>query len=111
MGTPAAIVTGANSGIGLAVCVVLVRAYHSLYGGIRATASSDALAAAAATADVAASVHPVRMDVGDNASVEAAVAGVLAAAGGRVDLAVANAGYGGRITIEGMCRRATMWSR
>lgn len=72
-------------------------------GGIRETASADALAAAApVTVDVAGAIHLARMDVGDDASVSAAVAGVLATTGGRVNVAVAVTSNGGRTTIEGV---------
>eukprot|EP00170_Pyropia_yezoensis_P008639 contig_36531_g8670 len=42
------------------------------------------------------------MDVGNDRSVATAVAAVLAATGDRVDVAVANAGYGKRVTVEGV---------
>lgn len=101
---PVAIVTGANSGIGLAVCVALARAGYTVYGGMRATASAAELlaAAAAAAVDPPGAVHVVRMDVGNDRSVATAVAAVLAATGDRVDVAVANAGYGKRVTVEGV---------
>lgn len=104
MDTPVAIVTGANSGIGLAVCVALARASHAVYAAMRPTASADALLSAATDAGVPppGAVHVVRMDVGDDASVAAATGRVLAATRDRVDVAVANAGYGARVTIEGV---------
>jgi len=98
MAPPAiAIVTGANSGIGLAVSVALARAGFHVYAGMRAGASAAALLAAPAPAG---GVHVLRMDVGVDDSVAAAVASVLAATGGRVDVAVANAGYGTIVSVE-----------
>ncbi|GAB0489751.1 hypothetical protein MMPV_000976 [Pyropia vietnamensis] len=98
--TPVAIVTGANSGIGLAVCVALAHEGHTVYGGMRVTASADALLAAAGSVKPPGAIHVVRMDVGNDDSVATAVAGILAATGDRVDVAVANAGYGERASVE-----------
>ncbi|KAK1866462.1 hypothetical protein I4F81_008980 [Pyropia yezoensis] len=116
-GAPVAIVSGANSGIGLAACVALASAGHIVYAGMRAGASADALLAAVAaaagpatnadgTTDAGLSspsvgaVHVLRMDVGADASVTAAVASVLAATADRVDVVVANAGYGAIANVE-----------
>eukprot|EP00168_Porphyra_purpurea_P002727 TRINITY_DN1316_c0_g1_i3.p2 TRINITY_DN1316_c0_g1~~TRINITY_DN1316_c0_g1_i3.p2 ORF type:complete len:340 (+),score=97.81 TRINITY_DN1316_c0_g1_i3:118-1020(+) len=99
---PIAIVTGANSGIGLAVTVALARSGHTVYAGMRDAASPDDLLAAAA-ADAASSagdIHILRMDVGDTESVNTAVASVLAATDDRIDVAVANAGYGVAVNVE-----------
>lgn len=94
-------VTGANSGIGLAECVALSRGGHTVYAGIRHTASADVLlAATAALSDRLLTIHVVRMDMGDDGSVAAAVAVVLAATGDGVDVAVANAGYNERLAVE-----------
>lgn len=105
--TPVAIVSGANSGIGLAVCVALTRSGHTVYGGMRPTASADALLAASAAAAAAAApgdrpgtIHVLRMDVGDDDSVASAIAAVLVVTGDRVDVAVANAGFTERLTVE-----------
>jgi len=92
-----AIVTGANSGIGLAVSVALAGAGFQVHAGMRDGASPDALLAAAASPDA---IHVVRMDVGDDDSVASAVASVLVATDGRVDVAVANAGYGTIVSVE-----------
>jgi len=95
--SPVAIVTGANSGIGLAVSVALAGAGFQVHAGMRDGASLDALLTAAAPPDA---IHALRMDVGDDDSVASAVASVLAATGGRVDVAVANAGYGTLVSVE-----------
>ncbi|GAB0495954.1 hypothetical protein MMPV_007264 [Pyropia vietnamensis] len=125
-GSPVAIVSGANSGIGLAVSVALATAGHTVYAGMRASASADALLAAAAAAAAATAaaipaavpssvgeaaaahpaavrpgaVHVLRMDVGDDASVASAVASVLTATADQVDVVVANAGYGVIANVE-----------
>jgi len=102
MDPPIAIVTGANSGIGLAVTVALARAGHVVHAGMRDAAAPDELLAAVASAPLpaAAAVHVLRMDVGSDASVASAVASVLAATGDRVDVAVACAGYGVIMNVE-----------
>jgi len=102
MDPPVAIVTGANSGIGLAVTVALARAGHVVHAAMRDAAAPDELLAAVASAPLpaAAAVHVLRMDVGSDASVASAVASVLAATGDRVDVAVANAGYGAIMNVE-----------
>jgi len=98
MTSPAiAIVTGANSGIGLAVSVALARAGFHVYAGMRDGACADALLATPAPPGA---IHVTRMDVGDDDSVATAVASVLASTGGRVDVAVANAGYGTVVSVE-----------
>lgn len=94
MAPKVALVTGTNSGIGLAVAVQLCEAGYATYATVRALAKADALRDAAAEAGVADLLHVIEMDVSDDASVAAGVKAVLAETGGVLDVAVANAGYG-----------------
>jgi NAD(P)-dependent dehydrogenase (short-subunit alcohol dehydrogenase family) len=89
---PVAIVTGTSTGIGQATAVALARAGFVVYAGMRDLGASEPLKAVTATENVR--IVPIRMDVDDDASVDAAIAGVLKAEG-RVDLLVNNAGVGG----------------
>jgi len=81
------LVTGASSGFGLEIVkTVLAR------GGRVAAATRDPTALADLAAGHAGRLHPVAMDVGDGASIRAAVAEVQAAFG-EIDVVVNNAGY------------------
>src|SRR3954449_10245679 len=75
-----AIVTGVSSGIGNATARALVGRGYRVFGTARSAASS-----------VPAGTERVLLDVRDEASIDAGVAGVLATAG-RLDLLVNNAG-------------------
>src|SRR5205823_11912064 len=75
-----ALVTGASSGLGQAIAARLAEAGYRVYGGMRSPEP-----------DAAAGFVPVRIDLGDDASMESAVAGILAAEG-RLDVLVNNAG-------------------
>ena len=95
--TDRAVVTGANSGIGLATAVRLARDGFEVFAGAR---RPDALADIE-KAVAAASVHgvrPILLDVTDDASVEAAFASVLAE--GPVAVLVNNAGITGAGSVE-----------
>jgi NAD(P)-dependent dehydrogenase (short-subunit alcohol dehydrogenase family) len=92
-----AVVTGANSGIGLATALRLAADGYEVHAGARreeALAEIDQAASAAGTDRI----HPLLLDVGDGASVEAAFAEVLA--GGAVDVLVNNAGITGAGSVE-----------
>ena len=66
------LVTGANSGIGLASALLLAERGWDVYGSVRSEAKAEALRAAAKDAKVAARVHPLVLDVSDHAAVVAA---------------------------------------
>jgi NAD(P)-dependent dehydrogenase (short-subunit alcohol dehydrogenase family) len=90
-----ALVTGGNSGIGLGMARALAEAGADVaIWGTSAAKNAEALAALSATGVRA---HAEICDVGDEAAVEAAFAGTLAALG-RVDACFANAGTYGRKT-------------
>lgn len=66
------LVTGANSGIGLAAAVHLAQRGWTVYGSVRSEGKGDTLRTTAAEAGVAERVHPLVLDVSDHASVVAA---------------------------------------
>jgi NAD(P)-dependent dehydrogenase (short-subunit alcohol dehydrogenase family) len=84
-----ALVTGANRGIGLAVCEGL--AQHGLRVLLSARRAEDAQAAAASLTEAGLRVTPLQLDVTDQASVNAAAREVDARFG-RLDVLVNNAG-------------------
>lgn len=95
--TRTAVVTGANSGIGLATALRLAGDGYRVHAGARRDDGLEAITSAAADAGVS-GVEPLRLDVTDDASVAEAFASVLA--GGGVDLLVNNAGITGSGSIE-----------
>jgi NAD(P)-dependent dehydrogenase (short-subunit alcohol dehydrogenase family) len=66
------LVTGANSGIGLASVLLLARRGWSVHGTVRSEGKAEALRAVAKDAGVAARVHPEVLDVSDHAALAAA---------------------------------------
>lgn len=86
---PVALVTGASYGIGGAAAAALARAGYDLALTARAVASLEETAATVAAEGARA--LPLALDVKDQDSIEAALAGTLAAFG-RIDLLVNNAG-------------------
>jgi NAD(P)-dependent dehydrogenase (short-subunit alcohol dehydrogenase family) len=85
------LVTGASTGLGVAFAVQAAAAGHTVYASMRnldKRATLDAAVAAAGT-----SLNLLQLDVQDSASVEAAVATVMAEQG-RIDVLVNNAGAG-----------------
>ncbi|MFN3218435.1 MAG: SDR family NAD(P)-dependent oxidoreductase [Acidimicrobiales bacterium] len=83
------LITGCSSGFGLLAAVSFARLGFRVFATMRDPDRADALHAAAAEAGT--SVEVVALDVADAASVEAAVAEVIAAAGAP-DIVVNNAG-------------------
>jgi NAD(P)-dependent dehydrogenase (short-subunit alcohol dehydrogenase family) len=96
-GSPVAVVTGANSGIGRAVAIHLAAQGQTVFGTVRSLDRAAKLHAMAADAGV--EVELVEVDIADDASVRAGFARVLNRAG-RVDVLVNNAGVGGNGVVE-----------
>jgi len=88
------LVTGSTSGFGRLTVETLARQGHRVFAGMRAIAGKNAAAAdelRALAERAGQSVHPVEIDVTDDASVEQAIAAIIAATG-RIDVVVNNAG-------------------
>ncbi|MBW5480987.1 SDR family oxidoreductase [Streptomyces bambusae] len=91
------LITGTSSGIGLAAAVAAARAGWNTVATLRDPSRADALRKAAAEAGVELDIR--QLDVVDEASVAAAVDGVIADYG-RLDAVVNNAGAGHVGTLE-----------
>jgi len=90
-GKKVALVTGASAGIGKAVVRRLLADGWTVYGAARRIGNMEDIQAQGA--------QVLAMDVTDEASMQAAVSGILAAEG-RIDALVNNAGYGSYGAIE-----------
>ena len=89
------VITGASSGFGALTARALADAGHTVYAGMRAIATRNAKAAQEATAYAAqhhVDLRPIELDVGSQASVDAAVAQVIETHQ-RLDVVVHNAGH------------------
>ena len=84
--SPVLLITGASTGIGRDAAVRLASAGFDVFAGVRT--DEDALSVKRD------GLTPVMVDVTDDAQVEAAVATVAKAGGGKIDALVNNAGYG-----------------
>ena len=91
------VVTGANSGIGRAAAVHLAAGGHTVYGTMRDLGKGEKLAALAEAAG--AEVHPIALDVSDDATVRTGFAEVLDREG-HIDVLVNNAGVGMNAVVE-----------
>lgn len=89
MHTRVALVTGANRGIGLEIARQLAMQGFKVWMGSRDRAKGEAAAAALAAQGLA--VAPVRLDVTDPDTIEAAL-GAIASAHGRLDVLINNSG-------------------
>jgi NAD(P)-dependent dehydrogenase (short-subunit alcohol dehydrogenase family) len=85
------VVTGSNSGIGLATALELGRAGYDVYGTVRSQAKARSLTEAAQ--DKGVSVTPVVCDVGDADSCAAGFAEIAEQTGGGPWAVINNAGY------------------
>ena len=92
-----AVVTGANSGIGLATALRLARDGFEVWAGARSDAGLAAIDQAAADAGVD-GIRAVQLDVTDDGSVAAAFAAIQA--DGPVEVLVNNAGITGAGSVE-----------
>lgn len=91
------LVTGASSGLGLAIAVKAAQAGYHVFATMRDPSKRAALDTALAEAGAAATVLP--LDVQDQGSIDAAVARIIAETG-RIDVLVNNAGAGFVRTLE-----------
>ncbi|MFE3229735.1 oxidoreductase [Nocardia sp. NPDC059228] len=91
MTTKTALVTGASSGIGEATARKLADLGYTVYGAARRIDRLQKLADHA--------IHPLAMDVTDDASMTAGIARIIGETG-RIDVLVNNAGYGSFGAIE-----------
>ena len=89
--TKVALVTGASSGIGEATARQLAAAGFTVYAAARRADRLQKLAQAG--------IHPIAMDVTDDASMQAGVQAILTEQG-RIDVLVNNAGYGSYGALE-----------
>src|SRR5882762_5810009 len=96
MSTPKIVlVTGASSGFGAMTVRALADAKHVVYAGMRDIGDRNAAAAEAArryAGEHGVTLRPVEMDVSDQASVDGAVAAVVAESC-RIDVVIHNAGH------------------
>jgi NAD(P)-dependent dehydrogenase (short-subunit alcohol dehydrogenase family) len=96
MSTPKVVlVTGASSGFGALTVRALADAKHVVYAGMRDIGGRNAQAAAATRRyadEHGVTLRPIEMDVSDQASVDGAVATVLAE-NRRIDVVIHNAGH------------------
>ncbi|WP_085869670.1 SDR family oxidoreductase [Pseudoruegeria aquimaris] len=91
------LITGCSSGLGASLAVQAAQAGHKVYATMRDLSRRGKLDDAAAQAGVGLEV--LRLDVQDTASVEAAVAEIMAREG-RIDVLVNNAGLGFARNVE-----------
>ena len=92
------VVTGANSGIGLATAIELARSGYAVFGTVRDEGKAARLRDAARDADT--SVTAVVCDVGDADSCERGFADIAAQTGGGPWAVVNNAGYAQAGAVE-----------
>ncbi len=92
-----AVVTGANSGIGLATALRLAADGYEVFAGSRSADGLDAIASAADAAGTS-GIRPIKMDVTSDDSVQTAFSEIQSA--GPVSVLVNNAGITGAGSIE-----------
>lgn len=101
-----ALVTGASSGLGMHVAVMLAKQGYTTYATMRNTAKQDALLALAAEQSI--SLQVKTLDVQSSASVNTCVDEIMAESG-RLDLLVNNAGAGFIKTTEQASEEEVEW--
>ena len=91
------LITGSNSGFGRLMSETLARAGHRVFASMRELKTRNAGPAEEMRnfkAESGGSIVPIEIDVTSDASVEHGVAAVLEQTGGRIDVAINNAGLG-----------------
>ena len=91
------LITGSNSGIGRATAIHLAARGYQVFAGMRDVGKAKKLLEGAEAAG--GEVHPLALDVNDDASVEQAMGEISSKAGG-VDVLVNNAGIGYNAAVE-----------
>ncbi len=91
------LVTGASTGIGQEASLHMARKGHRVYAGVRSPDKATELREKISAEQLP--IEVLRLDILDQASVDATVATILAAEG-RIDVLVNNAGIGGGRAIE-----------
>lgn len=86
------LITGASSGFGRLTAEALARAGHTVYASMRDIAGRNASNAAELAALPGTDLRPIELDVQSEASVDRAVARIIAEAG-KIDVLVHNAGH------------------
>jgi len=91
------LITGSNSGFGRLTSESLARRGHRVFASMRDIATRNAQAAEEMrgfTTEGGGSIHPIEIDVTSEESVARGVAEALELSGGRIDVAINNAGVG-----------------
>lgn len=91
------LVTGSSTGIGQETALHMARKGHDVYASVRNPGTADELKEKIAAENLPVSV--IRLDLVDAASIEDAVAHIVATSG-RLDVLVANAGVGAGSSVE-----------
>ena len=91
------LVTGASTGIGQETALHLARRGHQVFAGVRTPATATELNDKIASENL--SLEVVQLDITDDASVQGAIAAIMAGPG-RIDALVNNAGIGGGRAVE-----------
>ncbi len=86
------LITGTSTGIGHVATKILAAKGWRVFATMRNLAKRDSLETALKEADFAGQVSFERLDINDQASIEAAVASILAETSGKLDAVVHNAG-------------------
>ena len=94
MAPKVALITGTNSGTGLATSFQLCKAGYTTYATVRSLSKPDALKQVAKAASVIGRLTAIEMVVGDGRWVATAVKDLLVETENTIDVVVANAGYG-----------------
>lgn len=96
---PVALITGSNSGVGLALSVAMAKT-HKVYATMRSVEKRGDLDKAASAAGVSKNIVVTCMDVNSDESVRTAFDTLFAAENGRIDVLVNNAGFSAFGAVE-----------